>query len=552
MSAVPDITGNLGGLAAVGAFSGFASLETHDLTNDTPISGSAAVLAPFTSSWIIPPGSTVGELTAAAAFPKTFDKFLGKLGADASTPVDTLTCAAEEDLYDAIHSADGDGNTFNAMEKASVIRVVRDLFAALSLTVPALGAGGLPAATTASTAVVVHGAPPAPGGPAPASGLEELNVVAFRHYLDQSLKGSCPVMSLGTFWDSRAALQSALGTAVMPKIVPTREQLSCLAAVLGSGRAPFADFGVWPAFGPRKILHANSWGQVWRDGQLVSVRIQGPDDYKSWQQSWGLFMLAMLGLRGAGRGNLDLYSAGVDELHTLFPDKWNTLIVTDIIMRSERWSALRDEAERVRPAGYDPAVPWDWVIGAAAYGVAESPSAAWWNTHFLFPNFSSNSPAEVAKKLHALEGNLGNDTGTQLQLTGGAVERTFAFTSPGPWGAQHRQRRGGQQPRHLRQLQLQAGQVLRQRRLQPQPGPPVRRLRRFPPAAGRPPEPLQDQGGLGQVREQRRRGQRQRQWQGEAAQPERGGPGTEAVDRDSGAATEEERGRRKSSGLSAA
>ena len=76
----------------------------------------------------------------------------------------------------------------------------------------------------------------------------------------------------------------------------------------------------------------------------------------------------MVSLGSCTLGALHAYSAGIKELAQLFPSKWGVLLTTDLHMRTERWSALREKYARAPPDGYDVKHPWSYIISASAWG----------------------------------------------------------------------------------------------------------------------------------------------------------------------------------------
>ena len=85
----------------------------------------------------------------------------------------------------------------------------------------------------------------------------------------------------------------------------------------------------------------------------------------------------------------------------------------DAIVRTERWAAIREDAEETRPTGYDPAMPWDYVIYYSAYGVPGA-NTEWWKEHFEVPCLSTNTDAAAEKIMEIVDGH------PQARATGAA------------------------------------------------------------------------------------------------------------------------------------
>ena len=63
----------------------------------------------------------------------------------------------------------------------------------------------------------------------------------------------------------------------------------------------------------------------------------------------------MVGLGGAKVRTARRYKHGIKRLNTLFPGRWGLILSTDAIVRTERWTQLREEAEEKRPLAMIPA-----------------------------------------------------------------------------------------------------------------------------------------------------------------------------------------------------
>ena len=193
-----------------------------------------------------------------------------------------------------------------------------------------------------------------------------------------------PLLTYASLDGHRAAYETVKGGKPPLGHLPSHEQLSALKYLIFSlGKAPFVCFAIWSI--DRTVAPPKSDAAVWEDGAFVTRRIPGPSSFSSWKICWHTFAAAMISLGAASPGALDLYLAGLEELLRLFPNHEDTLLAADLVVRSSRWSALREDCERYRPAGYDPARPWDFIIGASAFGDENTKMSSWWNTRVVIP-----------------------------------------------------------------------------------------------------------------------------------------------------------------------
>ena len=123
---------------------------------------------------------------------------------------------------------------------------------------------------------------------------------------------------------------------------------------------------------------------MWVGGSLVTKSMEGPSSFEAWEESWGLYAVAMISLRAASPGNLNAYHAGIKALTRLLPNRWGLIATADVINRTERWSRLREDFERQAPPGYSQAMPWDVVIGQSAFG-REGANSSWWQLNLVLP-----------------------------------------------------------------------------------------------------------------------------------------------------------------------
>jgi len=220
--------------------------------------------------------------------------------------------------------------------------------------------------------------------------------------VDQALKVQTPVVDFKELGDLRSTYEVVTGRPPPEGRLPSAEQLSGLKALLDMGRVPYVDFAVWTPFGAHMAKFQRTEAAVFVNNELVTKTIEGPRTYESWAQSWLLYEVAMISLGAASPGTLASYHDGIKVLLRIFPAKWGILLATDVVVRTERWTRLREQLERDRPAYYDPARPWDSVIALSAYG-AEGPNAQWWQTHFVLPAATANTAAGMEKTVGVVE-----------------------------------------------------------------------------------------------------------------------------------------------------
>ena len=88
----------------------------------------------------------------------------------------------------------------------------------------------------------------------------------------------------------------------------------------------------------------------------------------------------MIMLCAASPGALDDYARGIKYLVTFFPHAWANIATADEKMRWEHWSRMRETFTACSPAPlngavYDHRTPWDFIIGASAFGPPQNPTA---------------------------------------------------------------------------------------------------------------------------------------------------------------------------------
>jgi len=380
-----------------------------------PVAGAKTTMDEMT---IVP--KTYGELVEHVTVDSVLNGLLVDFGVDASTELADVACIAEAGWHDALAKATVDEVIVGPLQRARAVRAIRSFYVKLGFAPPGLGAPVSaapppavvpPAPPAASTLAVALGpgasslpAAPSIWAPAVPAVLDEMQQVSLRDYIDQGLKGSCQRLDRDTLLATRAHYELKTDHEPRDNCKPTVEQLSCLSALLRAGRTPYTDFGVWNVFGPRLARFTDFDAQVVVQGTVVSKRIQAPSTLEGWTACWELFEAAMIGLDAASVGALRVYAAGLKELATLFPDKWPLLVTTDVIVRSERWTDLKEKCDQTHPAGYDPSRPWAFIIPTSAWGSGDARVQQWWQRMVVLPAATRSSVGSATSLVNALEG----------------------------------------------------------------------------------------------------------------------------------------------------
>ena len=338
---------------------------------------------------------TYGDYVTAKKPHKTLMEFLVKAGVEDGTDMADVLHIPEPDLMKTIE----DLGLPNALAKGILVKAIREMFASFGCTVPVLGAAQPAAAPPTTSAATASSAlrslsalTPFPPPPPPV----EVETLNYRDYLDQSLKGGCTPMSATDLAATRARYEAKVDHEPRDASTPTREQLSCPRAAITASRVPYADFAIWNVHGPRLARFQDHDAQVLVGGQLVTKRISGAPSFASWSSSWDLFEVAMVSLGSASVGSLRAYKDGIEQLVTLFPDRWPIIVTTDMIVRTERWSKMRETYDRQPPHGYDITNPWNFIISVSSWGSPDVKIQAWWQRMFILPATLSGRAGQLS------------------------------------------------------------------------------------------------------------------------------------------------------------
>ena len=80
------------------------------------------------------------------------------------------------------------------------------------------------------------------------------------------------------------------------------------------------------------------------------------------------------------------------------------IVTTDLIVRSERWAALKERSDRYPPTDFDARRPWDYVIAVSVYGSHDLRVQAWWQRMFVLPATLTSSSGAASSLVALLDG----------------------------------------------------------------------------------------------------------------------------------------------------
>jgi hypothetical protein len=138
-----------------------------------------------------------------------------------------------------------------------------------------------------------------------------------------------------------------------------------------------------------------------------------------------VFRSSMIMLSAASPGALGDYQEGIRHLCEFFPNSWGAIATADEKMRWEHRDRLRETFTSNPPAPltgarYNPTMPWDFIIGASAWGPPQQPTAYWWDCQVVR---SLSSPQSTNSVIAAIEGRGRNlsqsSSSTRQQARGG-------------------------------------------------------------------------------------------------------------------------------------
>jgi hypothetical protein len=201
----------------------------------------------------------------------------------------------------------------------------------------------------------------------------------------------------------------AMETRPTPDVSVTTEQLTALEYIVKSGRAPYADFGIFGKFGVRTLRRIKLTAIVMLPGgEFRTVELQGPATLQCWYESYDCLVTALIMLDTVRRPRLAKYRKKMEYLHSQFGEAtWGLLYQADIRCRGEHMDALHFEhlhahnaaVTAQRPSQYNAQMPWDDVWEAAMN------DSEWWKAEFELPAsriiFGKALPREVQQAASA-------------------------------------------------------------------------------------------------------------------------------------------------------
>ena len=277
-------------------------------------------------------------------------EFMDGLEAPEETLCATLCHVAEADLAHALESVIVNGRVLGPIPRAKLVGFIRSIFFAFNFTVPGLWAP-VPQAPPSEQAAPQF--PAAAPQEQPTQIAEEV-LVPLCEFVDQASRGLAKPLTFTELALARRCYIDAAGCDPCEEHTPTGEQLAGLRMVLKANRAPYVDFAVWGPFGSRLSRFRKTDASVFVGNTLVTERVNGPVGFEAWAASWDLFAMAMVSLGAARIGTLAKYRAGIVQLTRLFPRMWSVLHTSETIVRTERWSRLREQIEGLAAMGGPP------------------------------------------------------------------------------------------------------------------------------------------------------------------------------------------------------
>ena len=311
------------------------------------------------------------------------------LGGDTSMSLEDFAFIDEEDYKATLAKIKLDGSPLTAVAKAQALRLYhqgRTQGAVAGLPVPGVIQPGAP--------TVAKETQPSP---------MEDTMLKQSAYLNQASEATFKLLNPGDLAQYRDNYQKVMGVCPPLNQRPTDEQLSALLALLATGRAPFADFAVFGPFDEVEARLRKYSDQVFVDGKLQTRLLHGPSTYLAWQGCWGVFKAAMIMLDAASLGALNQYEEGLRQLTVVYQE-WSCIARAESTMRSTQWAIILEEARRSEPANFNKDRPWDYVIGASAFGVDHCVRSHWWWLHVTGPLSTAGSSGGAMAVANRIDG----------------------------------------------------------------------------------------------------------------------------------------------------
>lgn len=151
----------------------------------------------------------------------------------------------------------------------------------------------------------------------------------------------------------------------------SNDQLTTLAALYKSGRAPYVDMSIWGPFQHRIQRKIKLKGvRFGARGELIAVEMFGPMDFESWRECYMVFRTGSIMLEQVTPAKLDAYEKIIRGFHDRYGKLcWPLIYQADVRARLEQSERVRRRGqqsyETARAAGlnheFQPNMPWEWV-----------------------------------------------------------------------------------------------------------------------------------------------------------------------------------------------
>ena len=255
--------------------------------------------------------------------------------------------------------ADDGPSTMEAVRMGLALNAVRLKFdmELVDLLPPPAGTTPAPAPAPVPTAL-----------PQPVVGVK----VKLSQVIDQGMDQEVPILGSTPIGIMRRRYIAVHGDPPLQKAEVTDAQLTALDFKVGQGLAPYADFGVWGPHGARMERRMRFTSHVFGpDGTWRTVELPGADCLDTWRDCWAVFKSAAIMINLALPATLDRYEQMFVERCRRYQGSWHLCAQADIRCRGELVIELRRDQERFHAAhpamsGYDPDMPWNSVLKAAA------------------------------------------------------------------------------------------------------------------------------------------------------------------------------------------
>ena len=100
-------------------------------------------------------------------------------------------------------------------------------------------------------------------------------------------------------------------------------QLTALKHLIEKNRNIYADAALWTPFGERFQKKLDFIGNFMNPaGEVVKIRVSGPENFQMWMEFWGVYKTGMLGFDQASQGSLDGYAEHIKYYDDMAPEAW--------------------------------------------------------------------------------------------------------------------------------------------------------------------------------------------------------------------------------------